>query len=363
MKVLIATGIFPPEIGGPATYAALLAEELKRRGDGVVILPFRDVRHLPRVVRHIVYFIKVVRYSAHVDIIFTQDPVSTGLPVIAAAFMNNKKIVMRVAGDYAWEQSVQRYGVTDSIDEFQTKKYSGPIEILRAVQRFAVRRADVVVTPSNYFRTLVSGWVGSRKVITIYNGIDLTVQYKQESKFSEKTIITAGRLVPWKGFDTLIRALKEMPEWRLLIAGDGPDRKRLEGIIAECGITNRVTFLGQLPRPELFAHIHRSHIFALLSTFESFSFQVVEAMRVGVPVIAARIGNLSEIIEDGKNGILIDSKDVESFTLACEKIVADASYADTLSHNAIARAQNFSITKTFDSLRAVFEKTINSQKP
>ncbi len=356
MKVLIATGIFPPEIGGPATYAGLLAEELKKRGDEVVVLPFRDVRHLPRILRHVAYFAKVISKSAGCDIVFTQDPVSTGIPVTLASFFTRKKVVMRVAGDYAWEQSVQRYGVTESIDDFQKKKYSGKIEILRAFQRYAVRHADVVVTPSNYFRSVVSGWIqGSREVITIYNGIDLKVEYEKESKYPEKTIITAGRLVPWKGFDTLIRALKEMPEWKLLIAGNGPDKARLEGIIKEEGVSDRVNFLGQLPHPQLFAAIHRSHVFALLATFESFSFQVVEALHVGVPVVAARIGNLAEIIDDGVHGVLIDPLDIRAFKSFCEKVVSDSSYAQRISAAGQRRAADFSLEKTFDQLHKVFE--------
>ncbi len=146
MKILIATGIFPPEIGGPATYAAFLANDLTRRGDTVKVLPFREVRMYPRALRHVVYFVRVLFESYGVDVIFTQDPVSTGIPVVAAAFLMNKKVVMRVAGDYAWEQSVQRYGITESIDDFQKKEYEGMTKVLKKLQTFAVKRADVVIS-------------------------------------------------------------------------------------------------------------------------------------------------------------------------------------------------------------------------
>ncbi|MES2216166.1 MAG: glycosyltransferase family 4 protein [Patescibacteria group bacterium] len=363
MKILIATGIFPPEIGGPATYAALLADELKKKGDEVIVLPFREVKHLPRVLRHFAYFVKVIRASSGADIVFTQDPVSTGIPVICAGFFTRKKVVMRVAGDYAWEQSVQQCGVKETIDKFQAAKYSGRVEFLRSLQKFAVRHADVVITPSNYFSRLVSSWLNNeREVKTIYNGIDLTVEFRKEAKFSEKTIISAGRLVPWKGFDTLIRAIKEMPGWKLLIAGDGPDKGRLELLVAECGIEGRVTFLGQLPRPELFAQIYRSHVFALLATFESFSFQTVEALHIGTPVVAADIGNLSEIIETGKSGILIAPTDISRFKEEAEKIATDSSYSSNLSLEGQKRAADFSIQKTFDQLHKVFEEVINHGK-
>lgn len=363
MKVLIATGIFPPEIGGPATYAALLVEELKKRGDEAVVLPFRVVKRYPRWLRHLVYFIEILKKGWSSDLIFTQDPVSTGFPSLIAARLTGKKVVMRIAGDHAWEQSRQQWNVTDSIDDFQKRKYSPRVELTRLIQKFSVTFADIVVTPSKYFRGIVSSWVkGSREVLTIYNGINLDVEYVKEAKYPEKTIISAGRLVPWKGFDTLIRALKDMPGWRLRIAGDGPDKARLEGIIKEEGVSDRVQFLGQLPHPQLFAAIHRSHVFALLATFESFSFQVVEAMHVGIPVVAARIGNLAEIIDDGVNGVLIEPLNIQALKSFCEKVVSDTSFAAKISAAGQRRAAFFSIEKTFDQLHAVFEQLANSKK-
>jgi glycosyltransferase involved in cell wall biosynthesis len=356
MKILIATGIFPPEIGGPATYAAFLYNDLKARGDEVDVLPFREVRGYPKVIRHFVYFLKVLVRGYSVDIIFTQDPVSTGVPVIAAAFFLKAKVILRVAGDYAWEQATQRYGVTDTIDQFQTKKYGEEVERLRWLQRLVVKYAEVVITPSLYFSNLVSGWLGgAREVITIYNGIDLAVEYTKEEKFKDKTIISAGRLVPWKGFDTLIRVLAEMSGWKLLIAGDGPDKKRLVDLAYELTVSDRVQFLGQMQRTDLFAQIHRAHIFALLTTFESFSFQIVEAMHIGIPVIASNIGNLGEIIESGKNGILIEPTDIASFQQYAEHITADAIVAEQLTREAQARAKDFSIEFTMEKLYAVFK--------
>jgi len=362
MKILIATGIYPPEIGGPATYAGLLSEELKRRGEQVIVLPFRDVRKYPKIFRHLIYFLKVVSVSKGVDLIFTQDPVSTGIPVILAKFFTGKKVIMRVAGDYAWEQSVQRYGVKESIDDFQRKSYGGMIEILRNLQKFSVRHADVVVTPSQYFNRVVSAWLGgNKKIITIYNGINLDTHFDRNDKYDDRTIISAGRLVPWKGFDMLITAIKDMPGWRLIIAGDGPDKVRLEALAEELDVASRVELVGQLPRSELLAMIHRSHIFALLSTFESFSFQIVEAMSVGTPVIATHIGNISEIVEDGKSGVLIEPGNIEMFKNTVEKIGADKAFSEMISKEGESRASQFSITRTMDQLYGIFKDLIKSR--
>ncbi len=355
MKILIATGIFPPEIGGPATYAALLAEKLPQNGFEIEVLPFRAVRKYPRVLRHFIYFFKVLLKSRKADIVFTQDPVSTGIPVVCASFLSRKKVVMRVAGDYAWEQSRQRFDVTDSIEEFQNKRYSLPVEFLRFLQRIAVRYADLVITPSDYFNKLVSGWNnGKKEIITIYNGIDLSVEFNGSSKFADKTIISAGRLVPWKGFDLLIEVLEEMSDWKLLIAGDGPDKYRLQEMISSKGLNNRVTLLGNIPRKELLESISKSHVFVLLSTFESFSFQIVEAMHAGAPVIAGDICNISEIVENGKDGLLINPTDKIEVINTIRRLYTDPNLKNTLIRNAKIKSRKFSIEKTLDGLVKVF---------
>ena len=76
MKVLIAAGIYPPDLGGPATYARLIAEEFPKLGIKTDLVLFRDVRHLPPIIRHIVYFVMVWRRARHADVIYVQDAVS-----------------------------------------------------------------------------------------------------------------------------------------------------------------------------------------------------------------------------------------------------------------------------------------------
>ena len=155
MKILIATGIYPPDIGGPATYSKLLYAELLKRGYDVKILSFGEVRRLPKTIRHIVYFFKTLNRARKCDIIFAQDPVSIGLPAMTASKILRKKFLIRVAGDYAWEQSVQRFGCRDNIDDFQLKKYGFMVELFKMIQKFVVSRADKVIAPSHYFNKLV----------------------------------------------------------------------------------------------------------------------------------------------------------------------------------------------------------------
>ncbi len=84
-KILIATGVYPPESGGPATYSKLLEQRLPALGFSVTVLPFRTVRHLPKFVRHFAYFLKCLNLARKADIVYSLDTVSVGLPAALAA--------------------------------------------------------------------------------------------------------------------------------------------------------------------------------------------------------------------------------------------------------------------------------------
>ena len=362
MKILVATGIYPPNSGGPATYSKLLFDRFAERAAlvgvaaRVEVYSFDAVRHLPKVVRHVRYFFGCLRRLRSADIIFAQDPVSVGLPAWLAAAVLGKRFVLRMPGDYAWEQAAQRFGVTDSIDDFQHKKYGWRVELLRAVEHFVVRRAALVIAPSIYFRDLVRGWVPAvrqEKIITIYNGVNLAdmpiTASGQAGAFEPKTIISVGRLVPWKGFSELMGVLPALPGWRLRIAGDGPQLANLKTAAQKAGVAERVGFLGNMAYAELMKKIGRSEVFALNTSFESFSFLVVEAMALGTPVVTTNIGNLREIIEDGKEGLLVAPNDTAAFVAAIGRL-SEPAFRQKIVAAARKKAETFSIERTLDAL-------------
>ena len=158
MKVLIATPLFPPDIGGPATYSRILADELPKRGHIPRLVIFSDVKHFPRGIRHFVYFWKVFWQALSSDIILALDPVSVGYPVSWAAMLSRKKFVVTIVGDYAWEQGIQRFGVTDLLDDFLNKKYDAPVERLRVAETKVAKKAARIITPSEYLKNVVSKW-------------------------------------------------------------------------------------------------------------------------------------------------------------------------------------------------------------
>lgn len=358
-KILLTTGIFPPEVGGPATYSALLEKELPKFGIDVEVLPFRDVRKYPKLIRHIIFFIKALIRGYNKDLLYTQDTVSVGFPTMIASKIIGKPFLIRVPGDYAWEQSAQRFNVKDTIDDFQIKKYGVSVEILKKIQSVTVRNANMAITPSKYFKQLVGNWNKNiNNVVTIYNGINFGDFKSFNNQYKTKTIVSAGRLVPWKGFDKLIELMKELPDWHLSIAGDGPEKNGLKKIISENKLEERVKLLGNIERANLFKIIQESEIFILNTSFESFSFQIVEVMHIGTPVISTNVGNITEIIEDGVSGILVTPNNKEEIMDAIKKL-QDKDFRSMLIKNAKEKSKYFSIETTVKETSKVINSLIN----
>lgn len=364
MKVLIATGVFPPEGGGPATYSKTLQNELPKLGIVVDVLPFRSVRSFPKIIRHIAYFFLVLKRGFSVDVIYAQDPVSVGLPSMCAAFILRKKFLLKVVGDYAWEQSVQRFGYTDTIESFQKDEDITLIPLgMRWVERFVARRALKVIVPSRYLGRVVSEWgIHKKNIVVIYNGIEAEqVGLKQVIrgllKFKGKLVISVSRLVPWKGFEALIRVHKELltriPDVKLLIVGTGPDAARLEKLSESLGVSDSVIFTGNVERAVTLRYMKASDVFVLNTKYEGFSHLLLEASAVGVPIVSTRVGGNPELIEDNVNGYLVKPDDEKTLAHRIEKLLLSPDTRARITGNARKRLSNFSVERMVRESAAV----------
>ena len=345
MRILLATGLYPPEIGGPATYAKLFEEQLPKYGIEVSVLPFSTVRYLPPIIRHIAYAWLLARRVHKVDLVLVQDTVSTGFPVAIISGLAGKKFVVRVPGDYAWEQGTQRFGVEESLDDFQKRSYGVAVGFLRAMQRFVVSRAYRVIAPSEYLAEIISGWSPHiKRIDVIYNGIEFAEMLPTARE--KNLIISSGRLVPWKGFAELIDVVNAHPEWRLEILGDGPLHHDLEDRIQKAGGKGRITLRGRVSYAEAREIFASASVFVLNSRYEGLSHTLVEAMSVGTPVIATRAGGNPEVVQDGVNGILINPLNKMALESALMRVLSDAELCKRLGVAASERAKKFSIEKT-----------------
>jgi glycosyltransferase involved in cell wall biosynthesis len=347
MKLVIATPLYPPEIGGPATYAKLLAEGLPAQGIDVEVVKFSTVRHLPKLVRHYAYYRRMLKAARGADMVLALDPVSVGLPAMKAAQKAGKPFVVKIVGDYAWEQGQQRFGITASLDEFiKTKEVPVAVQFLRKIQTRVARSATRVIVPSSYLKTVVTAWgIDERKIEVIYNAITLEKEGKIPAKvvaLPRPLVVAAGRLVPWKGVGGIIEAVAHTSGVSLAIVGDGPDRASLEALSKE-KLGDRAVCTGKLSHAHTLAVIASADVFVLNSTYEGLSHLLVEAQTLGVPTIATNVGGNPEVITNESNGLLIPTGDTQALIEALVRVLPDTQLQKHLAENARAASKKFSI--------------------
>ena len=322
MKVLIVTGIFPPDIGGPATYVPVIGGELVRQGHEVMVVtlsdelshddrgyPFHVVRlrrGLFKPLRFILTVLTLLRWGRQADLLFVNR---LSLEVLAANLFLRKPLVQKVVGDWAWERATNKGWVKESFEEFQNDKHGLKVEALKALRQLFVRRANRLIVPSRYLaRWAASSWgVPEEKITVIYNAVEPLngIQPAEVSLQTRVKIVTVGRLVPWKQVDQIIEALARCDGVGLVIIGDGPERGHLEELVRTLDLRDRVYFAGARSKAETLSLMAACDLFVLNSTYEGFPHVVLEAMSLGLPVVATAVGGTPEVVEDEENGLLL----------------------------------------------------------
>ncbi|MEN9214504.1 MAG: glycosyltransferase family 4 protein [Gloeomargarita sp. DG02_4_bins_56] len=323
MRILIVTGIFPPDVGGPATYVPVVAQGLQELGHRVTVVtssepahltvadggyPFPVVRlnrRLPWAFRSVYYQQKLAEYMGSCDVVYGNGLV---WEVAQVCQKWHQPWVAKIVGDSTWERAVRRGWTNLSLDEFQAPQADMRIQLFRCWRNQALRQAEHVIVPSSYLAAMVQKWgIPPERVTVIYNAVDLprNIPEIQNPLTTPYRVITAGRLVPWKQMDEIITAIAPLPDVGLLIVGEGSQRQKLEQQVNDLGLNQRVYFTGQKNQLELLALMKTCDLFVLNSTYEGLPHIVLEAMSVGIPVIATAVGGTPELVQNQITGRLI----------------------------------------------------------
>lgn len=327
-KIIIATGIYPPDIGGPANYVRILEEDLPAKGYSVRVVTFSDaegedgkksVIRIKRggnfVLKYARYLRALLKYARHSDLIYAQGPVASGLPALLAAKILKKRYYLKIVGDYAWERGRQKSGIRDTIEVFQAKKYDLTTEIIRRIERTTARNAEQVIVPSGFLEKIARQWgVREENLSLVYNSARSA--YIKESKeelrrsmgLSGKIIVSSARFVPWKGFMALIDlmppVLKEYADAKLIIIGEGAEKRKYQERIKALGLEKSVSILPRQTQNNLWRYLKASDLVILNSAYEGLPHFLVEALSLGSTVAASRSGGNPEVVIDGQNGWL-----------------------------------------------------------
>lgn len=177
---------------------------------------------------------------------------------------------------------------------------------------------------------------------------------------NENTVICVGRLSPEKGQSGLLEAFAslrtEHPDVRLVLAGDGPDRSGLEAITEKLGISDAVSFVGRLTEEEALQEIAGSDLLVLPSFMEGLPIVLMEAMAIGVPVVASRVAGIPELVEDGKSGLLFNPSDWSELAACMDRLLSDERLCASIAEQAKARVTNeFDGRKSAARLAEIFQ--------
>lgn len=335
-RVLLVTNVFPPAIGGPATFIDRLAHGLAGDGLRVTVVcssdaprcpadagrPFRVVRTplIPRERYEVLIRARLFREMALHERIFVN-----GLEpyVLSAARALRKRYVLKVVGDTVWETARNRGETILDFDEFQVNPHE-QARFTRDVDRRNrwVRQARHVVVPSEYLKTQVARWTGTASGITVIpNGVEPQARINGEPRSRQGLrVIFVGRLTNWKGVETAMLAAARVQDVRLDVVGDGPCLPPLVSLCDQLGLADRVTFVGRLTPDATQARMREADALVLTSLYEGLSHTVLEAMSLGLPCIASNRGGNPEVITHGVDGVLVPPEDVASLASAFDRL-------------------------------------------
>lgn len=375
MKVLIVSGIWPPDVGGPASHAPEVARFLVARGHDVEVVitasgappteayPIHFTsRRIPVGLRHLHSLVLITRHARRADAVYSTG--MFGRSGIGSAIAR-RPVVIKLTGDPAFERLRARGAVDGDVDEFQSAPGGLTSRGLRALRDAVMRRAAHVFTPSSYLRDLVVSWgVDPSHVSVMPNPAPDARPRGSRDELRERfglegnTLVFAGRLTAQKSLPTLLEALAQVDDVSLVLAGDGDERATVVSEISRLGLGGRARLLGSLPRESIIDLFGAADATALSSSWENFPHAVIESLAVGTPVISTRAGGVAEVVVDGHNGLLVPVGDADALASAIRRFFGDEQLRANLRENASPSVDEYSTEHVLGDIVTRLEEAV-----
>lgn len=210
LNILIATGIFPPDIGGPATYSSNLRLELINKGHNIEVLFYKIEKKLPIFVRHLLFFIRICFKVGKIDFVLAMDTFSAGLPSFLAAKLFNKKFIIRTGGDFLWESYIERTGEEIVFSKFykNNNKFNFKEKIIFKLTKFLLKNSSAIIFSTNYQKDIFKDAYGldEKKCFIVENFYNNYIG--KLNNINGKRFIWAGRNIKLKNIKRLKEAFK-----------------------------------------------------------------------------------------------------------------------------------------------------------
>lgn len=235
----------------------------------------------------------------------------------------------------------------------------------RALQRVALRRAGILQSPSHSHAREIANELGAHRppIVILPNYVALPDAVCAPSSASAARIVLyVGRIERLKGIPVLVQAaaqvVRKLPDVQFVLAGGFHptfSRTEFDASLQDACLRGHFTLLGELSQPQLAEWYHRAMVGVLPSYYETFGLAALEQMSFGVPVVATRATGLSEVVQDGVTGILVDRGDADMLADALVRLLEDTNLRTQMGRAAQVAALHFSSQEIAPKNVQVFE--------
>lgn len=332
LNICIVTPIFPPEIGGPATYSYELATLLKDKHKITIVTFGEKVENIEEVkiynlklyypffgtiFRQWSVFYKLFKIRKEFECIYAQDPLTVGAVSLFFSRIFKKRLILKFVGDVVWETATRNKKTNKRLEDFigESKEFS--YAMLWKIQRFVLCNSNIIIVPSEYRKSLLVKFykVSPNKCYVIYNAVSLEIakQYSLSSGSTKKddiiNLVTIGRLIKGKHIDGIIQVVEILKtkgfKIKCKIIGEGEEYEYLQQLTLKLGLEENIIFTGKLSHKETLKLLSESDIFILNSSHEGLPHVIIEAMSLNIPVVSTDIPGSREIAIHEYTSLLI----------------------------------------------------------
>lgn len=232
--------------------------------------------------------------------------------------------------------------------------------------RWAARRCDAIITVSSGLRdALLELDIGPKRIDVLRNGVDLTAFAPLEREDARrqlgwaagKTLVCVAKLDGAKGQDLAISALRDLPEYRLVLVGQGPMLERYQTMAREIGVADRVTFMGAVPHGELARLYSAADASILASAREGMPNVVLESLACGTPVVATQVGGIGEILNPDV-GVMLEERSVPALVAGIRKLFSALPARETVRRH----AETLDWKQTVDGQLALYRDVLEARR-